>query len=258
MSLTKKIENIYAFCDRWCERCAFGARCEAFAANEAIRKPENLVADDEKNRLFWERTEADLPEALLYIDQKAQEKKADLKDFPGISTRAKFDLFQRKAVNNMVLKAGRRYEDLVDDFLDEAADAGKIAMDELQPGSVFKLTDDRFAEEKKQEANDLIAVVMRYQLQLYLKLSRAYYSRGREEEEGETTAGGMTESDGTAKVCLLLINRSLAAWHGLLEFFPDKADDINEILFLLVRMKNRLEEEFPRAYQFVRPGFDEM
>ena len=258
MDSTKKIENIYAFCDRWCERCAFGARCEAFAANEAIRKPENLEADDEKNSLFWEKIEADLPEALLYLDKKAQEKKADLYDFPGISTRAKFDLFQRKAVNNMVLKAGRKYEDLVDDFLDEAADVGKIAMDELQPGSVFKLTDDRFGEEKKQAANDLIAVVMRYQLQLYLKLSRAYYSRGREQEEGKTTAEGMTESDGTAKVCLLLINRSLAAWHGLLDFFPEKADAIDEILFLLVRMKNRLEEEFPRAYQFIRPGFDEL
>ena len=258
MDLTKKIENIYAFCDRWCERCAFGARCDAFAANEAIRKPETLEADDEKNRIFWERIEADLPEAMLYLDQKAQEKKADLKDFPGISTRAKFDLFQRKAVNNMVLKAGRKYEDRVDDFLDEAADAGKIAMDELQPGSVFKLTDENLAADKKQNANDLIAVVMRYQLQLYLKLSRAYYSRGREEEGEQKVAGGRRESDGTARVCLLLIDRSLSAWHGLLEFFPEKADAIDEILFLLVRMKNRLEEEFPRAYQFVRPGFDEM
>ena len=53
----EKIENIYAFCDRWCERCAFGARCEAFAAPEKIRKPENLLADDERNRIFWEDIE---------------------------------------------------------------------------------------------------------------------------------------------------------------------------------------------------------
>jgi len=252
----QKIPNIYAYCDRWCERCAFGARCEAFAAKEEDRKPENMLADDEKNSLFWEKIEGNLPETLLYIDQKAREKHAVLQDFPGISTRAKFDLFQRKAVNNMVLKAGRKYEDLVDDFLDEAADAGKIAMDELQPGSVFKLAGNLVADAEKQKADELLAVVMSNQLQLYLKLSRAYYSRGREQEEENAGSSRPVESDGTAKVCLMLINRSLSAWYGLLEFFPAMTDNIDEILFLLVRMKNRLEQEFPLAYQFVRPGFD--
>ena len=252
----EKIENIYAFCDRWCERCSFGARCEAYAAREEVRKPENLEADDEKNRIFWENLENRLPETLRYVMQKALEMEADLTDFPGISTKAKFDLFQRKAVNNMVMKAGRLYEDKVDDFLDDMADSGRIAMDELQPGSVFKVTGDNIlTEAEKKDADDFIAVIMRYQLQLYLKISRAYYSKGREEEE-ETPAPGPRESDGTAKVSLLLIQRSLVAWHGLQRFFPDKSISIDEILFLLMRMKNRLESEFPDALSFVRPGFD--
>jgi hypothetical protein len=252
----EKILNIYAYCDRWCERCAFGARCEAFAAAAEIRNPENLEADDEINRRFWEKTEAVLPEALAYVRENAVRKKTVLDDFPGISTKAKFDLFQRKAVNNMVLKAGRQYEDLVDDFLDDRAEAGKILIDELQPGSVFKINGEAISDREKQMADDLLSVVMRYQLQLYLKLSRAYYSKGREQEEGNLS-DKPTESDGTAKVCLWLIHRSLAAWYGLLRFFPEKADDIDEILFLLMRMKNRLESEFPNAYLFVRPGFDE-
>ncbi len=252
----QKIPNIYAFCDRWCERCPFGMRCEAFAAPAEIRKPENMEADDETNRLFWEKLEGRLPETLRYITQAAHEKEAVLNDFPGISTRAKFDLFQRKAVNNMVLKAGRRYEDMVDDFLDDRAEAGEIAMDEFKPGSVFKISHALLSPDKKRQADDLLSVVMRYQLQLYLKLSRTYYSKGREEEE-KPSGTGPTGSDGTAKVCLLLINRSLSAWHGLMEFFPASADEILEILFLLVRMKNRLEAEFPLAGQFRRPGFDE-
>ncbi|UBM63325.1 hypothetical protein LA303_04955 [Candidatus Sulfidibacterium hydrothermale] len=252
-----KIPSVYAYCDRWCERCAFGARCEAFAADATLRKPENLEADDEKNRVFWKILEETLPETLEYVRRTATEKDADLQDFPGISTRAKFDLFQRKAVNNMVLKAGRKYEDSVDDFLDDRADAGEIAIDELQPGSIFKLVNDHFSEKEKQNANDLISVIMRYQLQLYLKLSRAYYSKGRE-EESEENVSGPKESDGTAKVCLLLIHRSMVAWRGLQKYFPGKKEDIDEILFLLMRMKNRLEEEFPEAQNFIRPGFDEV
>jgi len=252
----KTIPSVYAYCDRWCERCAFGARCEAFAADATVRKPENMEADDEHNRVFWTKLEESLPATLKYIEQTAKEKNADLYDFPGISTRAKFDLFQRKAVNNMVLKAGRKYEDRVDDFLDDRADAGEIAMDEWQPGSVFKLVNNRFSDSEKERANNLLAVVMRYQLQLYLKLSRAYYSKGREEEAGETIQEPK-ESDGTAKVCLVLIQRSMLAWRGLQNYFPDQKDEIDETLFLLMRMKNRLENEFPEAWNFVRPGFDE-
>ncbi len=251
----EKIPNIYAYCDRWCERCAFGARCEAFAADPAVRKPENLDADDENNRLFWDDIMHQWPQTVQYVSQKARETGADFDDFPGISTRAKFDLFQRKAVNNMVLKAGRKYEDLVDDFLDGQADAGTIAMDELTPGSVFKLQSDALSDSEKQQADQLLAVVMRYQLQLYLKLSRAYYSKGREAEEGANGAGAR-ESDGTAKVSIMLIQRSLVAWHGLQRYFPQQTASIDEILFLLMRILHRLQKEFPHAETFVRPGFD--
>ncbi len=248
----EKIENIYAFCDRWCERCAFGSRCEAFAASEKIRKPENMVADDEKNRIFWENLEARLDEVTRRIQAKANERDVDLSVFEGVSTKAKFDLFQRKAINNMVLKAGRLYEDKVDDFLDGRADAGQIAMDTLQQGSVFKMTSGSLSEADKQDGNDGIAIVMRYQLQLYLKLSRAYYSKGREQEEGAEKTG-VIESDGTVKVALMLINRSLVSWEGLQKYFPEQASEIDEILFLLTRMKNHLEDEFPRAIGLIWP-----
>ncbi len=252
----EKIQNIYAFCDRWCERCPFGSQCEAFAADPAVRKPENMVADDEINRLFWENILSQLPQTLQYVQHRAKEKNAALDDFPGISTRAKFDLFQRKAVNNMVLKAGRKYEDLVDDFLDEQAEAGTLAMNELQPGSVFKIQGGRFSETEIERGNDLLAVIMRYQLQLYLKLSRAYYAKGREAEEAAVSDDGALPSDGTAKVCITLINRSLVAWHGLLHFFPEQTGQVDEILFLLMRIRYRLQQEFPNAQTFVRPGFD--
>lgn len=253
----KKIENIYAYCDRWCERCGFGARCQAYAARKEIRHPENLEADDEKNRIFWERLENEATEVQNKIKLKAAQKNIDLTEFEGVSTKAKFDLFQHKLVNNMVLKAGRLYEDKVDDFLDDMAGAGRIVMDEFQPGSVFKIIADDLPETSKEEANTMLDIIMRYQLNLYLKLSRAYYSKGREEENGLSVDKGSRESDGTAKVSLALINLSLVAWYHLQHFFPDQTTAINEIMYLLMRIKYHLETEFPHASTFIRPGFDE-
>ena len=252
-----KIANIYLYCDRWCERCAFGSRCEAYAADEAYRDKENMPADDEKNRLFWEEIEGKTGGVLSELEKKATALGKDLNEFEGLSKAKKFDLFQRRAVSNDVLKAGRKYEDLVDDWLDNMAEKGVLKMMEFLPGSVFRVAADDFSNDEKDRANSLIEVVMRYQLQIYLKLSRLYYTLGKEAEEGGE-AGDEVASDATAKMVLQIIRRSLVAWSGLMSYFPDGDDHaLLEIALLLMRMKNRLEREFPHADAVVRPGFDE-
>ena len=251
-----KIANIYLYCDRWCERCAFGNRCEAFAANETYRKKENMQADDEKNRLFWEDIESKMDGVFHELEEKARVLGKDLTVFEGLSKAKKFDLFQRKAVSNDVLKAGRKYEDLVDDWLDAMADKGVLKMMEFLPGSVFRVAADDFTEDEKNHANSLIEVIMRYQLQIYLKLSRLYYTLGKESEE-DWNSGDEMASDVTAKMVLHIIRRSLVAWSGLMKYFPDgDGHALLDISLLLMRMKNRLEMEFPHADMAVRPGFD--
>jgi hypothetical protein len=250
-----KIPNIYVFCDRWCERCAFGSRCEAYAANEAVRKQDNLATDDETNRLFWHRIHKQLAEVISAIEREAKEHGVDLDVFEGLSKGKKFDLFQHKAVNNEVLKAGRKYEDAVDDWLDALADKGILRMMEFMPGSVFRVSDESLSEEKKNELNALIEVVMRYQLQIYLKISRLYYTQGREQEAEEQTPD--QASDGAAKMVLELINRSLVAWWYLKSDFAGFEKETRSLIFLLMRIKKRIEKEFPLAETFVRPGFDE-
>jgi len=249
------IPNIYVFCDRWCERCAFGAHCEAYAASDAARKPENLEADDSKNRIFWKAIEQQLPGVLSAAEKEAGEHDVNLLEFEGLSKGKKFDLFQHKAVNNEVLKAGRKYEDAVDDWLDEQAEKGLIKMMEFLPGSVFRVNQEALSEVEKNQINELIEVVMRYQLQIYLKISRLYYTRGKELEAQEPTH--THASDGAAKIVLELINRSLVAWWNLRTFFTNSYKETLEIVFLLMRIKNRIEREFPGSAQFIRPGFDE-
>lgn len=46
------ISGIYNYCDRWCERCAFTARCMNFAM--ARQSADDPAANDINNEKFWQ------------------------------------------------------------------------------------------------------------------------------------------------------------------------------------------------------------
>jgi len=96
---------------------------------------------------------------------------------------------------------------------------------------------------------------LRYQLQVYLKLSRCFYSRGKEAEK-ENNEAGIKDSIGAAKSTLALLDRSMAAWKLVLNVLPESAESIFEILVLLQRLRYNIEMEFPEVRAFVRLGFD--
>jgi hypothetical protein len=77
------------------------------------------------------------------------------------------------------------------------------------------------------------------------------------EEDDEGTTGTARDSSGSAKVALIAVERSLAAWVALREMFPEETDSILEILVHLDRLRRSLKKRFPRAKSFKRPGFDD-
>lgn len=64
-------------------------------------------------------------------------------------------------------------------------------------------------------------------------------------------------ADGSAKIALIAIDRSLNAWHILQRSLPEKTESIVPMLVTLDRIRNATEATFPRARDFMRPGFDE-
>ena len=81
------------------------------------------------------------------------------------------------------------------------------------------------------------------------------------EEEDERGAAGPVlavarDSSGSAKVALIAIERSLAAWVAMREMFPEETDSMLEILLHLDRLRRSVKRKFPRAKSFKRPGFD--
>ena len=97
-------------------------------------------------------------------------------------------------------------------------------------------------------------VIQWYQYQIAVKTIRALSGRREELEEDSELP---RDSDGSVKVALIGIDRSIAAWRLMQLSLPDRTDSIVPLILQLERLRIRLEYGFPKAREFVRPGFDE-
>ncbi len=249
------IPGIFLYCDRWCEKCAFTSSCEAFSSPGIEKGKDEKKLNDQINGEFWEELEKVLPIIEKWIIEKATKESRSLKEFNLPKQKKNFDLFQRDAKSNAILKAGRLYEDMVDDWFDEGIEKLGLIVVETEQGAVIRMPELEMREESI-NLNQVFEVILRYQLQIYLKLSRSFYSRGREEEEGKETVK-VKDSLGAAKSTLALLDRSMAGWGMVLEVLPASEDLIFEILVLLQRLRYNIMIEFSEVRSFVRPGFDD-
>lgn len=109
-------------------------------------------------------------------------------------------------------------------------------------------------EEKRQEIDEVVEVIFWYQYQIEVKFRRAYFGLGLDSSEEMFEHD---DSDGSAKVALIGLDRSIGAWGKLLQILPQREKSISQILYLLKRIKDIAEKSFPKARTFVRTGFDE-
>lgn len=61
---------------------------------------------------------------------------------------------------------------------------------------------------------------------------------------------------GAVKIALIAVERSKMAWSALVT--DENAQTIKPLPDLLEVIKQTAENKFPNAYNFVRPGFDEI
>jgi hypothetical protein len=125
--------------------------------------------------------------------------------------------------------------------------------------------------------SDAVEVIRWYQYQIQVKAMRAVSSslnehdeeiewneedvwvpefEGENDEE-EDMGEYQKDSDGSAKVALIGVDRSIAAWSRMFTIFPTQEDSLLPILVHLERLRRAIERRFPDARAFVRPGFDQ-
>jgi hypothetical protein len=104
------------------------------------------------------------------------------------------------------------------------------------------------------EIEEAFEVIRWYQYFIAAKVARAV--RGRMEEEEEKDDELASDSDGSAKIALIAMDRSIGAWAVILHHNSLYAESVLEIISFLDRLRQAVEETFPSARSFIRPGFD--
>jgi hypothetical protein len=250
------ISGIYNYCDRWCERCPLSNRC----LNYAMEKEEDdgdPEARDLTNEKFWKKLENTFRDTIEMVREDAKEMGVDLDD-PNLQAEveAQERLERRRAARNRpVARAAMAYAKAADKWFKEAEPAFQAKGIELETLARIEVGDPRG---EIAELSEFVDVIRWYQHFIYVKLSRAIGSRATEElETDEELKAFPKDSDGSAKIALIAMDRSIAAWSELRTTLgPDEADAILDLLAELAAIRRETEKLFPDARGFKRPGFD--
>ncbi len=245
------IQGIYNYCDRWCERCQFTSRCMNFSvAGEQFSDPETR---DITNEIFWEKLAETFQMTLDLVKETAEQEGIDLDSIDTEEIAEEERLAEEIAKNHECCRIAKVYGEMVDTWFDSVGHFFEGGDDEVNLGMELEGPMDNPVREAT-GLEDAVEVIRWYQHQIYVKLMRAV--RGELREEQEILDEFPKDSDGSAKVALIGIDRSIAAWGEIRSHFPLFNKDIMDLLLHLERLRRKVEKVFPAARAFIRPGFD--
>jgi len=249
------ISGIYNYCDRWCERCPFTARCMNFAMGQRHFPDEE--SRDIENQAFWESMDSMFSATIDLLKEMAQEQGIDLESVSDeeLATVEKAERRETERVAAHALsEASKSYVGLADQWFDASE-----PVFEKKRGDLIDLVRLNIpGADPEAEAivlSDAVEVIRWYQHFIHVKLMRSLHSQAKDDWFDQEDFP--RDSDGSAKIALIAIDRSIAAWGALLRAFPQQETEILQILAYLDRLRRDAESEFPFARAFVRPGFDE-
>lgn len=223
--LTDRIEFISEYCDRWCERCAFTTRCSAYAVQAAL----GMCGDLEEALELAVGAPMALGAASRLVPhakvaqptpQEVRELEAELEAH---AKRIKEAPLTKNALELAVAEHRWFHEHAA---LRERADA---------------------------VIREAVAVVLWNSTFIGGKLTRAVH--GRESGEDQDDDPIQNDWNGSAKIALISIERSDSAWQTIAQATGDVA--AAELASAMSALRSEVEDAFPFARLFIRPGFDE-
>jgi hypothetical protein len=239
------ISGIYNYCDRWCERCPLTSRCLVYATEQDDN--DSFECHDISNEAFWNKLSSIFQETREMIAEWAHAAGVDLSE-PSEEDEARHRRKRQLVDNHPLTRAGKKYANAASDWFRE--------FDQTIEISDLRATEsDRENAELQEDARE---VIQWYQYQIAVKTMRALSGLKEEVKYDPETAEFPKDSDGSAKVALIGIDRSIAAWRMMQLALPERSDSIVPLILQLERLRRRLEKVFPEARGFVRPGFDEV
>ena len=246
------IPGIYNYCDRWCERCALTARCMNFSMTQEYS--DDPAASDINNKKFWQRLSEIFKVTRELIEESAEELGIDLASID-FEEETRDEAVKDKIVkNHECCRAAKKYCQMVDDFFETEYIPSLQVVDPAKKKNVAELQKID-SPDGPATLDELVEIIFWYHHFIYVKLMRAV--RGALGNTPEILEDFPKDSDGSAKVALIAIDRSMAAWGAIYDHFPSHRDQILTIIKHLDGLRRRVEKVFPEARIFIRPGFDQ-
>ncbi len=241
------ISGIHNYCDRWCERCSFTARCAVYVSEQADPDHDSSSRDI-SNAAFWQKLGIIFTETHEMIAEWAAKNDIDLSEKALAPIGELLERQRMETETHPLAKAAEKYACDVTEWFDR----------ELPPVEVVSDMPSRShdAESSYDDLYESAEVVQWYQYFIAVKLMRGLMSRI--DEDDYLAEDDQRDSDGSAKVALIAIDRSISAWKLMCDHRPENADSINQFLVQLEKLRSLAEREFPHGRDFIRPGFDEL
>jgi hypothetical protein len=229
------IDFISAYCDSWCERCAFTERCSHFAVESALGMCDGDLEKAIELAIGPPRVPGKGPQKTL-LDRMAEV----LGDHePG-----------EKELEEIGREMHERRERL------GHVRVAEVSMDYAVATRRWFAEHKGIGDHPDPAVRDAIETVGRFAYLIHVKIMRALNGRD-ENPGGEWFEKSAVQSDwnGSAKVALLSIQRSEPAWRILAASLRDEAATV--LAGSLAALHEEMNREFPRAMEFRRPGFDD-
>jgi hypothetical protein len=269
------ISGIYNYCDRWCERCQSTSRCFLYATEQDDPDLADPETRDITNEKFWRKMQAIFAETAELIDQWAAEAGVDLDAVDTSEEVAEHNRQLDAAKNSEPGHASQEYAFAVREWFKKEIGEHEVARGEAGD-------DPTAAREEDLTIQNAIDVIHWYQFFIAAKTIRAMsgaealdletgeeylpdlFMTDKSEEDDDfdfdevIARADRMDANGSAKVALVGIDRSISAWRSLQMSLPAKTDAIKPMLIELKSMRRAVEARFPHARNFIRPGLDEL
>jgi hypothetical protein len=231
---------------------------------------------DLKSDAFWKTMHDVFSDTKDLIQRTAREHGIDLDAFDQEELDREMKAMARanhQARQHPLVVRATRYAEMANNWFKQNESSFQQKQDDLVSLEMMQL-EGHDPQAEAVSLADACDVIRWYQLQIAVKYSGALSSDGQRDLRKKGTgpicakhpsgrSGKLdlspfsADSLGSAKVALLAIDRSLAAWAILRQAFPDHADEILDILVDLDRLRRAGESRFPDARAFIRPGLDD-
>ena len=249
---SKLIPGIYNHCDTWCERCLFTSRCRSFQIQSETGLAKPMVAGPD---LIRQLTDA-LSLAKQYIANLNRTNELSGFDAP---TGSHLQKLESAAVARPISTEHQSATELADAYLvqtgvwfsDEKGLLERAGKQQLRAVELGLRTDEE-AMPILHALKDAWEMIRWYRTLIPIKIQSALRALTAPPDDAKLNAYHL----GKAKLVLVSIDRSLLAWQTMLAHYPEKTDDLLDLLALLSRLRREMETLFPDSRTFRRPGLD--